>query len=153
MKPIEGIPGYEITEDGKIWSIRGKRFLNTSHGYVTVWLRGKYYQVHRLVAKAYIPQPTGRNIVNHKNSNKADNRAENLEWVTESENAYHSVTHGRHITRGEEHPNAHFTEDDVRKVREMYSSGMTQYKIAEVFGIDQGTVSNIVNRKRWAHVV
>lgn len=47
----------------------------------------KNVRVHRLVANAFVPNPKGKRIVHHKNGDKTDNRACNLEWVTDTEHA------------------------------------------------------------------
>lgn len=53
--------------------------------------KGKQVLVHRLVAMAFIPNPSNLPEVNHKNGNKHDNRVDNLEWVTKSQNKIHSI--------------------------------------------------------------
>lgn len=50
--------------------------------------------IHRLVAKAFIPNPENKKTVNHKNGNKLDNRVQNLEWATQSENNLHCIRAG-----------------------------------------------------------
>jgi hypothetical protein len=96
----ENIPGfnnYIITRDGQVYSIRSKKYLvqNPSNVYFYIKLCNngikKDFYVHVLVAKSFIPNPQNKSFVNHKNSNKKDNNINNLEWVTASENAIHSI--------------------------------------------------------------
>ena len=81
-------PGYEITQDGKIYSTKRKKFLSllTGHdGYLRVTLyqsgKGKKIEyVHKLVAECYVSNPKDYKYVVHKDENKKNNKAENLEW-------------------------------------------------------------------------
>lgn len=65
----------------------------TKYKSVTLFDNGKQVdvEVHRLVATAFIANPENKKWVNHKDGNGANNRAENLEWCTPSENMQHSV--------------------------------------------------------------
>lgn len=67
-----------------------KPFLSKKTGYFNVSLGGKWYRNHRLLAIAFIPNPLNKAEVNHINGIKTDNRLENLEWNTKSENTIHS---------------------------------------------------------------
>lgn len=77
---------------------RGGKILKLSrhcHGYYRVHLsrHGKTAQpdVHRLVAEAFVPNPLGLETVNHRDENKANNSAANLEWLTRGDNARYSL--------------------------------------------------------------
>lgn len=85
----------------KLWPGRILKQNRKRNGYYTVDLckdnHVKTISVHRLVATAFVPACEGRTHVNHINCNKADNRAENLEWCTLQENIAHGKEHGLYV--------------------------------------------------------
>lgn len=92
---------YKITNDGRIYSEYLGDYLKTffsKGGYVRVKLnygdRSKKFMMHRLVAMAFIPNPDNKPHVDHINRNRADNRVENLQWCTPTENAQYAVERG-----------------------------------------------------------
>lgn len=93
-KPIEGYEGvYSVSDHGNVYSHRKKRNIRirkTSAGYcqVELWKDGKpkWFTIHRLVAKAFIPNPDNLEMVNHKDENPLNNNVYNLEWCTRSYN-------------------------------------------------------------------
>ena len=101
-KVIEGTNGdYEISSYGRLWSNITGKILKThinSAGYMlsNIKIHGvkKRRQVHRMVAKAFIPNPENKPQVNHLDANRTNNRVDNLEWCTGSENTRYSFKIG-----------------------------------------------------------
>ncbi len=99
---IEDYPKYQISSLGRVKSLFYKRtrvsrilkqqFIN--YGYLRVELnkKGNRFFVHRLVAKAFIPNTENKPFINHKNGVKTDNCVSNLEWCTNSENVKHAYS-------------------------------------------------------------
>lgn len=92
-KDIEDIPGYTIDDNGIVYNTKDKpAHVRVHRGYC--FIRGgnkprKSYPLHRIVAKAFIPNPYNKPMVNHKDRNRLNNSVDNLEWVTNLENNTH----------------------------------------------------------------
>ena len=108
-------------------------------------------QVHRLVAETFIPNPENKRTINHKNGDKTDNRVDNLEWATHSENNQHAFDNGLK-PKGEQHVRAKLTEAKVREIRDRYGNGCTQIKLAKEYRVSQAHISKIILGTNWAHV-
>ena len=102
-KVVEGTYGaLEVSDLGRVKSnLRDGRILKTvpdKKGYQRLRMtikREKYsFKLHRLVAEAFVPNPENKPQVNHIDGNKNNNRADNLEWVSNRENAHHAIENG-----------------------------------------------------------
>jgi len=102
MEQWKSIPetNYEVSSQGNIRHKTNKKNLKNyvSNGYHTVSIKVgdkvKRISSHRTVAQAFVENQEEKEFVNHKNGNKVDNRAENLEWCTQEENVHHSLDSG-----------------------------------------------------------
>ena len=139
-RPVVGFEdGYAVSNLGRVKAIARMRTLNKSgklcrnverlllgrldkDGYRVIHCSYKnviyHFRVHRLVAEAFIPKTEedirlGRNIPNHKDGNKLNNCASNLEWTTNQENKDHAIMHGFCST---------LQYDDIIRLKKIYES-------------------------------
>lgn len=123
--------------------------------------------VHMYVAHAWVDGYFDGAEVNHKDFNRFNNSADNLEWVTHSENVKHSVKNNSKVWNagksGIHNGRATFNEEEVLRIRKMYDDGMTVADIVRAFYPEMkhvsdyknihSTFSAICKRKTWQTLV
>ena len=148
---------YQVSNLGRVRSLKRKniKIMNIKinrHGYCTVYLTKngilKTLTVHRLVAKAFIPNINNKPQVNHIDGNKANNRVENLEWCTNSENQIHAYKNGLNIHSGK----------SGRLKKKVCQIDLKTGKIINIFnsiaearrslGVSKDNISQVCNGKR-----
>lgn len=178
-KPVPEYNGnYEASNLGRIRSSKTKRILrqaNHRQGYKLVRLykngKGTTKTVHRIIASAFIENPENLTEVNHKDENKSNNSAENLEWCSRIYNANYGtgierrnaivkagILEGRIKTRkgisinvGENNPNSKLSDEDVKYIREHYKKNDKEFggvPLSEKFGVTKYYIYRIVSGKR-----
>lgn len=143
-----------------------------SKGYPQVSLNSggsrRVARVHRLVAEAFLEPPSeelvlecragGLNyvLVNHKDSNPTNNNVSNLEWCSPRHNILHRIEVGNggyDKIAGSRNFNAILTENDVKEILKLLeSNSASQQDIAELFGVNQITISNINTGRSWNRI-
>ena len=154
-KVLPSDPNYAVSDDGQIKSLRKNQILtpkNNHDGYLRIQLwnhcQCRFIALHRLIAEAFLPPPApGATVINHKNGNKADNRASNLEWVTQQENIRHAWQTGlskSHLNR------------NGKAVRQLTRAGEfirdfpSTMEAQRVLGIDHTNISDAIRRNGTA---
>lgn len=161
--PVYGFHGYEASDHGRVRSYRGRRRKPTApprvltprlgkQGYLTVCVAGLYGRatmtVHRLVLLTFRGICPEGHAASHLNGDRLDNRLENLEWESWSDNLLRKRDHGT-MPRGVTHHAARLSPDDVRAIR---ADPRPQVEIARDYPVGQSVISRIKSRKAWAHV-
>lgn len=154
VKSLSRIVKYQENHSG----LRKERILKqniTKSGYVHVVIcinkLKKTVKIHRLVALAFIKNIENKHLVNHINGIKYDNKVENLEWVTSSENIIHAHKTGlKKGIRGNESHLSKLTIKEVEKIRLIHSKGkISKKEIAEMFNISRAQVYRIIKKINW----
>ena len=163
VKDVKGYEDiYKVAEDGRIYSVKrviehrnriitiGGKFLkstpnNQGYHHVSLYLEGKSktLKVHRIVAEAYIPNPSNKKEVNHKDFDKGNNAKSNLEWTTPKENTIHAI--GRRSSDK-------LDDDKVREIRVLSSLGVSTSEVARRYKVSNIQIRRVIKREAWKHV-
>lgn len=167
-KDIDGYDGiYQVSSAGRVRSKPRKvhnytkpgRYLRQykkANGYLCLSLvkpdgtLSKHQYVHRLVAEAFIPNPKCLKQVNHKNSDKDDNRVENLEWVTPQENILHfrksklAAKYDEKKQRTLNNKSIQYILDHKQAVCDLYATGKSIEEVAKTIGLGRDRVRDIL---------
>ena len=111
--------------------------------------RKRIFCVHRLVAKAFLEEKPPGHEVHHRDHDRFNNRASNLEYVTSAENKLAAVANGY---CGERRYNAVFTEEKVARARSMHRDGWMIKEIARELGVSYSATKHVVAGRTWKHV-
>ena len=129
----------------KIIPIKPKRMeVRLKSGYlgIVVWKDGKQYLMltHRAMCELFVDKIPDKMDINHKNGNKQDNRLENLEIVTRSQNLRHAINTGLKVY-------SNYPKQYSEKAKQLRNTGMSFSKIGETLGISQTTAFKAVKFK------
>jgi len=158
VRRIEDFEDYTITRDGIVISLKRSEPVylkgDISDGYKRVVLhnkeRKKRFFVHRLVAETFIDNLRNKPLVNHIDSDRLNNKVENLEWCTAQENVSHCVRCGRfNPPSGEKHYLSKVTEEQVKEIRRDRATGMTYTELEEKYPLTRASIFDIIHRITW----
>jgi hypothetical protein len=176
-KPVKGYEGlYEVSSLGRIKSLSKRIDPGKCHrtypeklikpgkdgnGYLRVVLsdvnhKSKTHKLHRLVAEAFIPNPEKLPVVNHKDGNKANDRVDNLEWVSISDNLKHAYKNGLKSVNGAKNPAAKLTAEQVVFIKAHFIPRDNEYgcvALSKKFNVHRKTISRVVNNTSWKGAV
>lgn len=152
---------YTVTPDGRVFN---NSFQNTgekrevayslhSSGYISIHIGGKTVKRSRVVCLAFYGAPKEYLETNHKNGNKADDSASNLEWVTRSQNSRHAIETGlQPPMKGAKNGNALLTDEVVAEILKVWAEGtLPAREIAARFNVAENTVKCVVKGQSWKH--
>ena len=171
-KKIHGFSNYEISKCGRVFSNRRKhnqsnkydekeielkiQYIDDSYailGLVDDNGRSRMKSVHRLVAEAFIENPEKKRTVNHKDGDKHNNVASNLEWATYQENSQHACDTGLNPRQsGEKNSMSKISEEECIQLIIDMLDGANNNELALKYTLPRRRISLINKKKRRKNI-
>lgn len=163
---VDGMPtDYKISTYGRLYNVKNEAFVKDhsdgKYGYrrVSLSIDGKHrnFRIHRLVAKAFIPNPDNFPEIDHIDANPANNNVKNLRWTDRSGNVINSYKHGKKpsgvaLLKGEDHLMAKTTEDKIHEVCRLLEQKVSCPVIAKTTGVSLGTIHSVKQGNTWTDI-
>jgi len=133
---------YFVDEFGNVYGF-GKKLLKPRKrgNYLCVFLYesniGKNVSIHRMIAETFVPNPSKKEQVNHKDGNKLNNISSNLEWVTKSENQLHAYSLGLQKQK---------RKISIDTILQEYKNGLNGNQISKKYSVDRKGIYIIINK-------
>jgi len=156
---ILGYVGYQASDKGRLKRLEKSRVLKNGkesilkerilkpskrkQGDLVVKVNGKTVMVHKFIALAFLGESDGRDV-RHKNGNKTDNRASNLEYISRNQTLTNAYYKSKDSNRGKK-----LTRNRVDRIVDDILNGVTGKEIARKHKISESTVSDIKSLRRW----
>lgn len=154
VKIKRGTKEFFISNFGRIKDIKYERLrpLNKSE-YLRIHIDKKMYNVHILVAETFIPNLDSKPVVNHKDCNKHNNKVDNLEWCTSSENTLHAWKNGRYENCYKKVYEYDAKSNELIKIYKSHTEASFENKIGLSEMHKRIKNQKIVNNKRWSKIL
>lgn len=160
-RDIAGYEGlYMVSNLGRVKSLNYNRTgqegilkaRNDSYGYLQAHLykdgKDKGCAIHRLVAKAFLPNPENYNEINHKDENKENNCVQNLEWCSRKYNVNYGTRNKRSAEKHINHPRRSKPVIAINKVSGLILEYTSVSEASRVTGVDQSSITKCCKGKR-----
>lgn len=154
-KSIPEFDGYEVSDLGRV---RGpQKMMKTTirkDGYVQLVLRTtskkqKALYLHRLVACAFVANPDGLPEVNHKDLNKSNCQASNLEWNTQAQNILHASAAGKKLNGAYTKLSPEMAAEIRAKWKGTYRKDVNLRTLAKDYGVSRSMIWYVINGQNW----
>lgn len=159
---------YYVSKSGNVYSVRRKtnevnqltKHTN-SNGYHRIVISKTHLLLHRIVATVFIKEIDSGLVVNHKNGIKTDNRVENLEVTTQSENLKHAyknrLNYVSEITKNNLiktcHERRKFTPNEIREIRNKRENGKSFISLGKEYNVSESNIRSIFYRRTYKDII